>query len=106
MRVFVTGSTGFIGTELVKDLIAAGHQVRGLTRSDAGEEQLRAAGAEVLRGDITDLDRLRLQDPDGARALLGDGNFGGRYVRPDEDMLRIWQVGVDETRALLEGPWE
>jgi creatinine amidohydrolase len=55
---------------------------------------------------MTDLDRLRLQDPDGARALLGDGNFGGRYQRPDADMLRVWQAGVEETRALLEGPWE
>jgi nucleoside-diphosphate-sugar epimerase len=59
MRIFVTGSTGFIGTELVKELTAAGHQVRGLTRSDEGEEQLKAVGAEVHRGNLTDLDSLR-----------------------------------------------
>jgi nucleoside-diphosphate-sugar epimerase len=59
MRVFVTGSTGFIGTELVKELIAAGHKVRGLTRSDAGVKQLKAVGAEVHRGDLQDLDSLR-----------------------------------------------
>jgi len=59
MRVFVTGSTGFIGTHVVKELISAGHTVVGLTRSDAGEEALALVGAEVCRGDVNDPDCIR-----------------------------------------------
>jgi creatinine amidohydrolase len=55
---------------------------------------------------MTDLERLRLLDPAGVRRLLGDGNYGGLYQRPDADMLAIWDVAVEETRALIEGPWE
>jgi creatinine amidohydrolase len=54
---------------------------------------------------MIDLDRLRAMDPDGVRAYLGDGNFGGHYEKPDNDMLALWEAGVAETRALLEGPW-
>jgi nucleoside-diphosphate-sugar epimerase len=59
MRVFVTGSTGFVGTGVVKELLAAGHQVLGLTRSVKGVEQLKSQGAEALHGTIEDLDLLK-----------------------------------------------
>lgn len=59
MRVFLTGSTGFIGSALVKDLISAGHSVLGLTRSEAGAQELTAAGADVHRGSLENLDSLR-----------------------------------------------
>jgi nucleoside-diphosphate-sugar epimerase len=91
MRVFVTGSTGFIGTELVKELIAAKHHVRGLTRSDSGEEQLKAVGAEVLRGDLTDLDSLRR----GATGMDVVVNLAFNH-----DWSKFAQNAQDEIRAI------
>jgi creatinine amidohydrolase len=54
---------------------------------------------------MIDLARMRVMGPDAVRAYLGDGNFGGYYERPDEEMHAIWDVAVKETRALLEGGW-
>jgi creatinine amidohydrolase len=54
---------------------------------------------------MSDLERLRQLDPPSLRAYLKDGNYGGRYQRDDEEMLKIWHAGVEETRELLTAPW-
>jgi creatinine amidohydrolase len=48
---------------------------------------------------------LKALSPERARALLGDGNFGGDWQKPDDQMLALWKIGVEETREALEGPW-
>jgi nucleoside-diphosphate-sugar epimerase len=67
MRIFLTGATGFIGSNLVPELINAGHQIVGLTRSDEGAKALVRAGAEVCRGDANDVTCLR----DGTKSVDG-----------------------------------
>lgn len=52
-----------------------------------------------------EFDRLRDRNAQGVRDLIGDGNYGGHYQKPDDHMDGIWQVAVAETRALIEGDW-
>lgn len=90
MRVFITGATGFIGSALTRDLVAHGHSVLGLTRSEAGAKALAAAGAEPHRGSLEDLDSLKagVAKADGVVHLAFNHDFT-TYAKNCEDDRRV-----------------
>ena len=100
MRVFLTGSTGFIGAQVARELIDAGHQVLGLTRSAGGARALRAIGAESHHGDIEDLSSLQrgAENCDAVIHTAFDHHFANFVANCQKDSRVIAALG-----AALEG---
>ena len=96
MKVFVTGAAGFIGKATVRNLLAHGHTVLGLSRNDKNAEILKSLGAEVLKGDLTDFEALKK----GASST--DGTIHLAFVHDFSDYEGSCKTGAAAVSAMLE----
>jgi nucleoside-diphosphate-sugar epimerase len=95
MRIFVTGATGYIGQAVVAELIGGGHSVVGLARSNEGAKKLKAAGADVQRGSLEDLESLKngVQNAEGVIHLAFIHDFSNFAHSLDTDLRAIETMG-------------
>jgi nucleoside-diphosphate-sugar epimerase len=95
MRIFLTGATGFIGSHIVAELLSAGHQVLGMTRSDAGATALAQAGAQPHRGTLEDLDSLQAgaAQADAVVHTAFDHDFSNFVANCEKDQRAIRALG-------------
>lgn len=95
MRIFLTGATGFVGSRIIPELLAAGHEVLGLTRSESGRRQLEAVGARPHFGAIEDLESLQegAAQADAVIHTAFDHDFANYAANCDKDHSVISALG-------------